>query len=187
LKIIIIFLSLMLLTACFHKTEDEKVVPEEHSSELTTENKEQKDNDKTMNEVKTELTQYVEYMYGDMLVYHNEVIAIFNQSSSESDEVFFSTVSNQIIPLYKNILEELIEMEKEIEANDIKKTHEIIILAVTTQLEAFKLYEQSYQLKNRAYISYAESKLKEAHSHFQNYDTRLNLLLNLYHVKHPIK
>jgi PBP1b-binding outer membrane lipoprotein LpoB len=174
----------VLLASCVNDKDDKSTVKEQNKKQ----GEEQKvtNVEKEENENKDEIDNYVKYMYGDMLKYHNEIITYYEQIIEEPDEVFYSTIINDIIPLYSEVLTELETMTATIQNEELKQTHQFVIQAVKTQLEGFYYFKQAYESQNTSFVDAGNAKIKEANYMFVTYDEKINLLLVRYDVPHPI-
>ncbi|OZM57187.1 hypothetical protein CIB95_06890 [Lottiidibacillus patelloidae] len=183
LKLVMVF-PLVFLTSCFDddSSKDKNV---DQETEATKEIDKNEDNEGMLeDDVRLEIIDYYNYMYGEMLTYHNSVISYYDQVLQAPDEVFYGTVIDKIIPQYTEILVELEKVNSQLNNEDLIKVHEVIVSAVRTQLDGFLLYKKAYENNNNLYVNEGNEKIREANTLFIKFDEKMSELMRTYEINH---
>jgi hypothetical protein len=182
LKVLFIF-PLVFLTSCF----DDETTTKDSSKEkveTTEEVKDDKVEGTLEGDVRLEIIDYYNYMYGEMLNYHNSVISYYDQVLQAPDEVFYGTVINKVIPKYTEILVELENMNGQLRSKELREVHKVIVSAVRTQLDGFLFYKEAYENNNNLYVNEGNNKIREATTLFITFDEKVNELMRTYEIDH---
>ncbi|WP_147534772.1 hypothetical protein [Bacillus marasmi] len=97
-----------------------------------------------------------------------------------NDQALYDALQNEVIPTYKQFLQELKAVK--IETEELEKIHDIYIKAAETQLEAFEVIIQALENQNPVLINQANDMLEQGRNQISDYQKKLDNLAQEHNV-----
>lgn len=135
--------------------------------------------------VKTELLDYVNYKLPSVSKLEEEALSKYENmisNTSLSYDEMYSLIEKDIIPKYKEFINELDKIN--LETKEMKEIHNIYIKGSKTQLEAFTLISNGLLNKDNTFIDKANTYIEDTKDYMTKFHYEIKSLANTLKVRY---